>query len=529
MDPQSLEEETKPWLESGGKPEIQQTKPKTYEVVSSRISVVYKPTTQEAPPVLPQIFAAISAGSFHVAVGFSLAYSAILIPQIEAPDSDLEINKEDTPWLASVLVLVVPIGALLAGFAMEYVGRLNTIKISAVPCLLGWFLIATGNSFGAVLCGRLLTGVSAGMGTSPAIVYITEVAKPELRGALVSTCPTLASFGMMLSYVKGAYLTWRTAAWTTVIYVVIPLLLISIWIPESPVWLVARGRVDEAEKSLKWLAGDKSSLPEQQLAALVKSQDMKALVTSGFMGRLAGLGRPTGFKPLLVLFGLFFFQQFSGVYTTLFYSVELFKDVGSSMDPSMATILVGLMRLIMSFFITALLGRFGRRPLCMLSACGMAVCMVVSGCTTWYINDGREGMSWLPVVCVLLYVCSSMIGLLSIPWTMTAELFPTEIRGLAHGITISVAHILMFVSIQCYRDMRDLLGGAHALQWFFAAMALGGVIFVYIFLPETHGKKLAEIEEYFKENTIYIRRKVPIQRTETGAPAGELVMINSKA
>jgi hypothetical protein len=62
---------------------------------------------------------------------------------------------------------------------------------------------------------------------------------------------------MVLSYIKGAYLTWRTAAWTSVIYVVIPLILISVWIPESPVWLVARGRVDEAEKSLKWLAGDK--------------------------------------------------------------------------------------------------------------------------------------------------------------------------------------------------------------------------------------------------------------------------------
>jgi hypothetical protein len=66
-------------------------------------------------------------------------------------------------------------------------------------------------------------------------------------------------------------------------------------------------------------------LPEQQLAAMVKSQDMKALVTSGFMGRLAGFRRPSGYKPLFVLFGLFFFQQFSGVYTTLFYSVELFK------------------------------------------------------------------------------------------------------------------------------------------------------------------------------------------------------------
>jgi hypothetical protein len=70
-----------------------------------------------------------------------------------------------------------------------------------------------------------------------------------------------------------------------------------------------------------------SSLAEQQLAALIKSQDMKALVASGFMGRLAGFGRPSGFKPLLVLFGLFFFQQFSGVYTTLFHSVELFKVI----------------------------------------------------------------------------------------------------------------------------------------------------------------------------------------------------------
>jgi len=66
---------------------------------------------------------------------------------------------------------------------------------------------------------------------------------------------------MMLIYLKGAYISWRTAAWTSVIYVLIPLLLVSIWIPESPVWLVARGRVDEAEESLKWLSGHKVSHP----------------------------------------------------------------------------------------------------------------------------------------------------------------------------------------------------------------------------------------------------------------------------
>jgi len=66
---------------------------------------------------------------------------------------------------ASVLVLVVPIGAVLAGFIMEYLGRLNTIKIATVPCLVGWFLIAAGTNFTTVLCGRLLTGVSAGSNT----------------------------------------------------------------------------------------------------------------------------------------------------------------------------------------------------------------------------------------------------------------------------------------------------------------------------------------------------------------------------
>lgn len=65
------------------------------------------------------------------------------------------------------------------------------------------------------------------------------------------------------------------------------------------------------------------------------------------------------------------------------------QDVGSGMDPSIATVLVGLMRLIMSLFTTVLLRRFGRRPLCMLSACGMAVCMVASGWATWYIYNGK--------------------------------------------------------------------------------------------------------------------------------------------
>lgn len=91
------------------------------------------------------------------------------------------------------------------------------------------------------------------MGSSPAIVYITEVARPDLRGSLISSGPTIASLGMVIAYTKGAFLSWRICSWMNVIYTVIPVILIKLFVPESPVWLVSKGRIEDAAKSLKFL------------------------------------------------------------------------------------------------------------------------------------------------------------------------------------------------------------------------------------------------------------------------------------
>lgn len=146
-----------------------------------------------------------------------------------------------------------------------------------------------------------------------------------------------------------------------------------------------------------------------------------------------------------------------------------------------------------------LLKRFKRRFLVMLSSFCMAVCMFISGCVTIWIEQGTTGLGWVPVVCLLMFVCSSMVGLLMIPWTMTAELFPNEIRGIGHSISFSLANILMFFAVQSYRTLLDVLGGPHAVQWFFAFVSIIGFFFGLCFLPETHGKKLSEIEAYFEK------------------------------
>jgi facilitated trehalose transporter len=179
--------------------------------------------------------------------------------------------------------------------------------------------------------------------------------------------------------------------------------------------------------------------------------------------------------------------------------IILFKDCGAdSIDPFLSSIFLGLVRFMMSLLNAWLLKKFKRRFLIMLSSFFMAVCMFLSGACTILIAEGAKYLSWVPVVCLLGFVCSSMIGLLSIPWTLTAELFPQNIRSIGHSLSFSIANIFMFTAVQSYRSLSTLLGGPHAIQWFFAFFSILGFFFGFAVLPETHGKKLSEIEAYFE-------------------------------
>lgn len=180
-----------------------------------------------------------------------------------------------------------------------------------------------------------------------------------------------------------------------------------------------------------------------------------------------------------------------------------------------------MVRLLMSILNAWLLKRFKRRPLVMVSAAGMATCMFISGLFTLWIKEGTTQHTWVPVVCLLVFVAFSMFGLLTIPWTMTAELFPTAIRGIAHSISYSTANVLMFFAIQCYRPMLFLLGGVHAVQWLFAAVSLSGLLFALFFLPETHGKKLKEIEDHF------MGKKAAAEKAEQAAMEKDSVLTKS--
>lgn len=253
----------------------------------------------------------------------------------------------------------------------------------------------------------------------------------------------------------------------------------------------------------------------------IKLNEQRRSARGGTAAKLAAFLKPTGWKPMIILFVFFLFQQFSGIYITLFYAVGWF-EVGSPVSfPYSFSFRLDRFTALNKIFETSGswidhgpvrsfdFGRLHEIPV--LNGKHLAVATVqeesfvhhiLSGYGNLHGNFGllhlhhqHAGCDWrlgnscqtllenpreflspscpirreilkriyistqVPVACLLLYVCTSMVGMLTIPWTMTAELFPTEIRGIAHSISYSLANVLMFAAVQSYLDLTALMGG----------------------------------------------------------------------
>ncbi|CAH0548565.1 unnamed protein product [Brassicogethes aeneus] len=459
----------------------------------------------------PQICASLFAASFHIGNGISLAYSAVLISQLDkGTDENLRPSTTQKSWIASVLIIVIPVASAICGLLMDSIGRLNTIKIAGLPGIIGWIMIALANNIPVIIVGRLLIGISSAWGTSPGIVYITEIASTDIRGTLMSITPVYVSLGMCLTYFLGWIMDWRTLAWICNVFVVVPCLLCFL-IPESPTWLIWKRKDESAKKALKYFCKnqpelDNRSYADVQFEQLKREQDLKRKEqdSSNSIRKFKEFLKPTGYKPLLFFVGIFLFQHFSGIFITMFYSIQFIEAAGTSIDPYIASILIGFVRLIMSLVSTALLSKFNRRSLIFCSTIGMSICMFLSGLFTKWIQDKTTTYTWVPVACILLYVVFSIVGLLPIPNMLLAELFPLEIRGMGYNIGYIIFSMFMFSALQSYFTLLSFFGGATHLQWFFSVISLGGLVYSFIFLPETFNVKLADITKYYEHRTMHI-------------------------
>ncbi|XP_038214758.1 facilitated trehalose transporter Tret1-like [Zerene cesonia] len=460
--------------------------------------------TKISAAFLKQLWLTFGASLAFLIIGLVRGYSASAIPSIEAIDPELIQHSEQKSWIGAIPPLGAFLGSMCSGPLMQRAGRRRTLQLAAPLWAAGWLILGFAPNFPIVLLGRIISGLCVGFVLAPAQVYVSECCDPEIRGRLGSL-PTLSmSMGILISYIAGNWLYWRSLAFLSATFCG-ALFVILIPLPESPVWLKTQGLDDE--QAIKWLhlskhavATVKDDTEEKPVEAVPKSLFTREVFFSSVV-----------IKPLIVGFALLFFQQFSGIDAVIFFTVEIFQNAGSKLNAMTATIIVGAVQLFSNGISTMLVDRAGRRPLLLLSAVTMCLSMVSMGVAFYFEFEHESWLGYLPIVSLVVFMLGFSLGFGGLPFLLLGELFPTHYRSQLSAMASAVNLLSMFTVIKSYHALEHVLTSAGTF-WMYASFCAVSFFFVLFAVPETKGKSLAEIEQHFRGKK---NRDIDLQNVQT--------------
>ncbi|XP_058056910.1 facilitated trehalose transporter Tret1-2 homolog [Anopheles bellator] len=452
-----------------------------------------------------QTIMSILANLTVLSSGMGLGYSGITLHTLTAEENPMRMNPSQASWFASISSIACPLGGIVSGYLLDRIGRKKTLMLINVISIVSWTMIAVCSRtnfdlmYTQILIARVLIGVVIGLVSAPAAIYSAEIATAKLRGRLTVLTSLMIAVGILVIYSLSYVIPhdFRLVAALAAFICVISLLLLFA-LPESPAWLVSKERNEEAERSLKTIrgyGGHRQHVPEIDREIERMRETVSAQRRAGKESFLQLLRQPQVYKPLGIIIGFFGFQQFSGIFVIIVYAASVSTEASVTIDPFLCTVLIGITRVIATLLVAYILDTLGRKPPSIFSGVGMLVCMFgLAGCVNFTLTDG---LKWIPNVLILTYIFTSTLGFLTMPFSMLAELFPQTVRGPASGVTVFFTYLMSFFTIKLYPTMVEGMGSVNVFI-FYGVVSLLGVVYVHYVVPETKGKSLQEIEDYFR-------------------------------
>lgn len=442
--------------------------------------------------ILKQVLASLTVSLGSMIVGFASAYSSPAIPSMNQPGSRVSVTENEASWIGSLMPLSALFGGMAGGPLIESLGRKTTILSTAPPFIISFLLIALAQGVTMIMIGRCIAGFCVGIASLALPVYLGETVQPEVRGTLGLLPTFLGNIGILICFIGGKYLNWYQLAFMGAC-IPIPFLICMFLIPETPRWYIGNNKQKQARKALQWLRGPNADISRE--FAEIEKMNNEGNADEDSTNGCSEVFKPMYMRPLLISMGLMFFQQMSGINAVIFYTVNIFKDAGSTIDENNATIVVGVVNLLSTLIATALIDRLGRKILLYASSTAMIITLATLGTFFYYkhLKYDVSQLGWLPLLSFVIYVIGFSIGFGSIPWLMMGEILPAKIRGSAASLATAFNWTCTFIVTKTYLDLTAWLG-THGAFWLFGVVGVFGLFFVIFFVPETQGKSLEDIE-----------------------------------
>ncbi|MFT4170803.1 MAG: D-xylose transporter XylE [Dysgonomonas sp.] len=451
------------------------------------------------------------------------------------------------------------VGAAIAGWLSQHFGRKPALFAAAVL----FFLAAIGSAWPEIgyhmpdagdhtfvyhfVFYRILGGIGVGIASMVSPMYIAEIAPPSKRGSLVALNQFAIIFGMLVVYFVNYFIAKQdsgTGEWLHSVgwrymfaSLAIPsglFFLLLFFAPETPRWLVMKGKTEKAHNILSKLVGSveadqeikeiKHSFDKEQESSLKPyykfmmtwlvlfvigylvlqfSQVSSALEIAMIFSFLIALVVPIksyGFAIIITGLLLSAFQQFVGINVVLYYAPEIFKSMGADTDSSLLqTIIVGIVNLSFTTLAILTVDKFGRKPLLITGALVMAVSMLGLGSS--FAADLPGG---LKLVFMLTYTAGFAMSWGPVCWVMLAEVFPNSVRSAVMSIAVAAQWVSNFLVSWTFpiMDKNETLISTfnHGFSYcVYGAMAVLAALFVWKKIPETKGKTLEDMENLWKK------------------------------
>jgi len=400
-------------------------------------------------------------------------------------------------WAMGCALLGCALGAGAAGALSDRFGRKKVLVLSAILFFISAVGTALPRTITTFIIFRILGGLGVGAASITSPMYIAEISPARIRGRMVSVNQFAIVTGFLVVYFANYFIALQgDTAWNERLgwrwmfgseaLPALGLLLLALFVPESPRWLTKRGREDEALYILTRVDGAAYAGAE-----LAEIKDTLSHET----GSLRQLFLP-GMRLVLVIgVALAILQQITGINVILYFGTEIFKTMGSETRAALLqNIVVGVVNL--SFTIVAIwtVDRLGRKPLMMIGATGMGVCLLGAGLAMY----ARITSLWI-LLFFLGYIACFALSVGPVTWVILSEIFPTRIRGRAMAIATVCLWIANYIVSQTFPMMNEnpwLVETFHRgfPFWLYGAFCIVLLLFVWRLVPETKGKTLEEIE-----------------------------------